>query len=93
MNYRIVSEVNMARRSEGCTESPVATFLRLARELGEGEGILLILDGSTFPVRAAEALAKRLGLSFECIGKEGDFDRCVAYRRMRAHDHRDIAGF
>ncbi|MEM0268408.1 MAG: hypothetical protein QXH90_04685 [Candidatus Korarchaeum sp.] len=80
MSYRIVSEIDMAKRMEGCTESPVATFLRLARELKEGEGILLILDNSSFPARAAEALAKRLGLGFECLGKEGDLDRCVVYR-------------
>ncbi len=80
MSYVIVSEVNMARSLRGCTESPVATFLRLARELKEGEGILLILDDSAFPSRAAEALARRMGLSFECLGKEGNFDKCVAYR-------------
>ncbi|MCS7102408.1 MAG: hypothetical protein NZ992_00820 [Candidatus Korarchaeum sp.] len=80
MSYRIVSEVNMAKRIEGCTESPVATFLRLARELKEGEGILLTLDKSSFPVKAAEALAKRMGLKFECLDEEDDFDKCVAYR-------------
>lgn len=81
MGYRVVSEVNMAKRMEGCTESPVATFLRIARELKEGEGVLLTLDNSAFPMRAAEALAKRMGLDFECLGKEGDLDRCVVYRR------------
>lgn len=80
-SYRIVSEIDMAKKLEGCTESPVATFLRVARELKEGEGVLMILDRSAFPLKAAEALAKKLGLEFECIGSEGEYDRCVAYRR------------
>lgn len=71
VSYRIVSEVNMAKRMEGRTESPVATFLRVVSELKEGEGVLLILDDPAFPTRAAEALAKRMGLDFECSGKEG----------------------
>lgn len=80
-DYRIVSEIDMARKPEGCTESPVATFLRVARELKEREGVLLILDKSAFPLKAAEALAMKLGLNFEYLSSEGNFYKCVAYRK------------
>jgi len=80
---KIVAEINTAKRLEGCTESPIATFLRVVRELKEGEAILLILDDSAFPVKAAEALARKLGLEFERLGKEGDLERCMAFKPSR----------
>jgi TusA-related sulfurtransferase len=53
------------------------------KELKEGEAILLILDDSAFPVKAAEALARKLGLEFERLGREGDLERCIAFKPVR----------
>ncbi len=77
--YTLVAELRMYARQRGCTESPVATLLRFLRELREGEGIKVLTD-SRFPYRAVEALVRKMGLDFEHLGREGEYDVCVVYR-------------
>ncbi len=77
--YRLVGELTMHVRPKGCTESPVATLLRFLRELREGEGVKVYTD-SRFPVKAIEALVRKMGLDFEYLGREEGIDICVVYK-------------
>ena len=78
--YRVTSELHIVKRSRGCTESPVATLLRSLRELNEGEGILIRLDNSRFPLKALEVLVKKMGFEFEYLGSEKGLEKCLVYK-------------
>ena len=77
--YTLVAELRMYAKQRGCAESPVATLLRFLRQLQGGEGVRVLTD-SAFPYRAIEALVRKMGLNFEHMGREGEYDICVVYK-------------
>ncbi|HDI73665.1 MAG TPA: hypothetical protein ENF57_01495 [Candidatus Korarchaeota archaeon] len=77
---KIVGKVEMIRKHYKCNYIPLIKLSGLLSKLGEGEGVMVVVDTARFSLESVAALSKAYDAELKVLSSEGDLVSLLVYK-------------